>query len=120
VPGLGRLRGSYLQSQERNRAIVEMALDGVITIDASGIVTDWDSQTTVLFGWAHEEVMGKLLIARRSFSIVIGRRICKRFGSISGREPAHIGEGYMFSTFIRDITDRRRTEQRLASQYAVI
>mgnify|MGYP003350301019 FL=1 len=46
---------ALLQSQERNRAIVETALDGVITIDASGIVTDWNSQATALFGWAREE-----------------------------------------------------------------
>jgi two-component system cell cycle sensor histidine kinase/response regulator CckA len=33
--------------------------------------------------------------------------------------PARIGEAYIFSAFVRDITERRRTERRLASQYAV-
>jgi len=33
--------------------------------------------------------------------------------------PARIGEAYIFSAFIRDITDRRKAERRLASQYAV-
>ena len=33
--------------------------------------------------------------------------------------PAKIGDAYIFSAFIRDITDRRRAERRLASQYAV-
>ncbi|MDN5943047.1 MAG: cache domain-containing protein, partial [Nitrospira sp.] len=34
---------ALLQSQERNRAIVDTALDGVITIDSTGIVTDWNA-----------------------------------------------------------------------------
>lgn len=33
--------------------------------------------------------------------------------------PARIGETYIFSAFVRDITDRRQAERRLASQYAV-
>ncbi|MBM4127808.1 MAG: PAS domain S-box protein [Nitrospira sp.] len=137
---------ALLQSQERNRAIVETALDGVITIDASGIVTDWNSQATVLFGWAREEVMGKLLIEtivpdrdrethlqeireylRTGAGSVRNRRIEVAARHKDGREfpvelsvsPARIGEVYVFSAFIRDITDRRRTERRLASQYAV-
>ena len=137
---------ALLQSQERNRAIVETALDGVITIDASGIVTDWNSQATVLFGWAREEVMGKLLVEtivpdrdrethvqgireylRTGAGPVLNRRIEVTARHKDGREfpvelsisPARIGEVYMFSAFIRDITDRRRTERRLASQYAV-
>lgn len=138
---------ALLQSQERNRAIVETALDGVITIDASGIVTDWNGQATVLFGWAREEVMGKLLVEtivpdrdRETYlqgireylrtgtgPVLINRRIEVTARHKDGREfpvelsvsPARIGEVYMFSAFIRDITDRRRTERRLASQYAV-
>lgn len=137
---------ALLQSQERNRAIVETALDGVITLDASGIVTDWNSQATVLFGWAREEVMGKLLVEtivpdrdrethlqairdylRTGPGPVLNRRIEVTARHKDGRQfpvelsvsPARIGEVYMFSAFIRDITDRRRTERRLASQYAV-
>jgi PAS domain S-box-containing protein len=137
---------ALLQSQERNRAIVETALDGVITIDASGIVTDWNSQATALFGWAREEAMGKPFVEtivpdrdremhlqgmREYLKTGTGPVLNRRFEVIArhkdGREfpvelsvsPARIGEVYMFSAFIRDITDRRRAERRLASQYAV-
>ena len=137
---------ALLQSQERNRMIVETALDGVITIDASGIVTDWNSQATVLFGWAREEAMGKPLgetiipardreahvrgiqeYLRTGAGPVLNRRIEVTARHKDGREfpvelsvsPARIGEVYMFSAFLRDITDRRRAERRLASQYAV-
>ncbi|HXV67984.1 MAG TPA: hypothetical protein VD738_03590, partial [Nitrospira sp.] len=38
---------ALLQSQERHRVIVDTALDGVITIDAAGIITDWNAQAEV-------------------------------------------------------------------------
>jgi signal transduction histidine kinase/ActR/RegA family two-component response regulator len=58
---------------------------------------------------------------------VLNRRIEVTARHKDGREfpvelsvsPARIGETYMFSAFVRDITDRRRAERRLASQYAV-
>ena len=49
---------ALLQSQERNRAIVDTALDGVITIDSTGIVTDWNAQATAIFGWSREDSAG--------------------------------------------------------------
>lgn len=137
---------ALLQSQERNRAIVDTALDGVITIDAAGIVTEWNAQATVIFGWTREEAMGKLLsdtiiperdreahtqgireYLRTGVGPVLNRRIEIAARHKEGHEfpveiavsPARIGEAYIFSAFVRDITDRRRAERRLASQYAV-
>ncbi|TKS60630.1 MAG: hypothetical protein EWM72_01180 [Nitrospira sp.] len=137
---------ALLQSQERNRAIVDTALDGVITIDAAGIVTDWNAQATAIFGWTREEALGRLLsemiipardreahargireYLKTGVGPVLNRRIEIAARHKDGREfpvelsvsPARIGEAYIFSAFVRDITDRRRTERRLASQYAV-
>ena len=45
---------ALLQSQERTRAIVETALDALVTIDATGIVTDWNGQAAAIFGWSRE------------------------------------------------------------------
>lgn len=137
---------ALLQSQERNRAIVDTALDGVITIDAAGIVTEWNAQATAIFGWTREEAMGKLLsdtiipdrdreahaqgireYLKTGVGPVLNRRIEIAARHREGHEfpvelavsPARIGEAYIFSAFVRDITDRRRAERRLASQYAV-
>ncbi|MBL8035994.1 MAG: PAS domain S-box protein [Nitrospira sp.] len=137
---------ALLQSQERNRAIVDTALDGVITIDAAGIVTEWNAQATAIFGWAREEAMGKPLsetiiperdreahasgvreYLKTGVGPVLNRRIEIAARHRDGHEfpvelavsPARIGETYIFSAFVRDITDRRRAERRLASQYAV-
>jgi len=137
---------ALLQSQERNRAIVDTALDGVITIDSTGIVTDWNAQATAIFGWSREEALGRALAGtiiperdrqahehgireflRTGAGAILNRRIEIVAQHRDGRElpvelavsPAKIGDVYIFSAFIRDITDRRRAERRLASQYAV-
>jgi two-component system, cell cycle sensor histidine kinase and response regulator CckA len=137
---------ALLQSQERNRAIVDTALDGVVTIDAAGVLTDWNGRATAIFGWAREEVLGRsfaetVLPARdreahnqgiREYlkngnGPALNRRVEIAALHKDGREfpvelsmsPARIGEAYIFSAFIRDITERRRSERRLASQYAV-
>ena len=137
---------ALLQSQERNRAIVDTALDGVITIDSTGIVTDWNAQATAIFGWSREEALGRALsetiiperdrqthehdireFLRTGAGAILNRRIEIVAQRRDGRElpvelavsPAKIGDTYIFSAFIRDITDRRRAERRLASQYAV-
>jgi len=137
---------ALLQSQERNRAIVDTALDGVITIDSTGIVTDWNPQATAIFGWSREEALGRALaetiiperdrqryehgireFLRTGALAILNRRIEIIALHRDGRElpvelavsPVKIGDAYIFSAFIRDITDRRRAERRLASQYAV-
>ncbi|TKB64813.1 MAG: PAS domain S-box protein [Nitrospira sp.] len=137
---------ALLQSQERNRAIVDTALDGVITIDSTGMVTDWNAQATAIFGWSREDAMGRALsetiiperdrqahehglreFLRTETGAILNRRIEIIARHKDGRElpvelsvsPAKIGDAYIFSAFIRDITDRRRAERRLASQYAV-
>jgi PAS domain S-box-containing protein len=137
---------ALLQSQERNRAIVDTALDGVITIDSTGIVTDWNAQATAIFGWSREEALGRSLaetiiperdrqahehgireFLRTGTGAILNRRIEIVAQHRKGWElpvelavsPAKIGDAYIFSAFIRDITDRRRAERRLVSQYAV-
>ena len=137
---------ALLQSQERNRAIVDTALDGVITIDSTGIVTDWNAQATAIFGWSREEALGRALsktiipeqdrpaheqgireflrigtgpILNRRIEIIAQHRNGRAIPVELAVSPAKIGDAYIFSAFIRDITDRRAAERRLASQYAV-
>ena len=137
---------ALLQSQERNRAIVDNAFDGVITIDSTGLVTDWNAQATAIFGWSREETLGRPLsdtiipgrdrqaheqgireflrtgagaILNRRIEIVARHRDGREFPVELAVSPAKIGDAYIFSAFIRDITDRRRAERRLISQYAV-
>lgn len=131
---------ALLQSQERHRAIVETAFDALVTIDAGGVVTDWNSQAAMIFGWTREEAVGQLLsdlvipvrdreAHRRGLghflatgeTHILNRRIEVLALERSGREfpvelavsPVRIGDTIFFSAFIRDITERREAENRL-------
>ncbi len=137
---------ALLQSQERNRVIVDTALDAVISMDASGIITDWNAQAVNIFGWQREEALGRRVSetvvpprdrdaherGMRHFLAtgegpILNRRIemmaCHRTGYEFPVEvaisPARLGDAYIFSAFVRDITARKRSERQLASQYAV-
>ena len=131
---------ALLQSQERNRAIVETALDALVTIDATGVVTDWNGQAGAIFGWSRDEALGQrlaelILPARdreaherglRHFlasgeTHILNRRIEVLGLHRSGHEfpvelaisPVRIGDTIFFSAFIRDITERRQAETKL-------
>lgn len=49
------------QSEERNRLIMNSALNAIITINTKGEITFWNNQAEVIFGWQREEVIGKKL-----------------------------------------------------------
>ncbi len=137
---------ALLQSLERNRVIVDTALDAVITTDAGGVITDWNAQASHLFGWTREEAVGRRLSATifpereraaheqeleqflsTGESRFLNRRVevtaCHRDGHEFPVElaiaPAQVGNATIFSAFVRDITARKRADRRLASQYAV-
>jgi PAS domain S-box-containing protein len=136
---------ALLQSQERHRAIVETAFDALVTIDASGVVTDWNSQAATIFGWLREEALGQplsnLIMPARDREAhqhglrhylatgethILNRRIEMLALHRSGREfpvelavsPVRIGDTIFFSAFIRDITERREAENRLRESEA--
>ncbi|HEY6083976.1 MAG TPA: PAS domain S-box protein, partial [Nitrospira sp.] len=136
---------ALLQSQERNRAIVDTALDGLITIDSTGVVTDWNGQAAAIFGWPREEVLGRRLSelvipprdreahekGLRHFlasgeSEILNRRVEMVALHRSGREfpvelaisPVRIGDTFFFSAFARDITERRDAETKLKESEA--
>ena len=136
---------ALLQSQERNRAIVDTALDGLVTIDSSGVVNDWNGQAAAIFGWPREEVLGRrlseLIIPLRDReaherglrhflasgeSHILNRRVELLALHRTGREfpvelsisPVRIGDTFFFSAFARDITERRDAETKLKESEA--
>ena len=137
---------ALLQSQERNRVIVDTALDAVISMDAGGVITDWNAQAANMFGWSREEALGRRVsetvipardrtaheqglehFLRTGEGRILNRRIEMMAIHRKGHEfpvevaisPARLGDAYIFSAFVRDITARRRAERRLTSQYEV-
>ena len=49
------------QSEERNRLIMNSALNAIINIDSNGKITFWNTQAEKIFGWNREEVIGTIL-----------------------------------------------------------
>ncbi|MDN3654080.1 PAS domain S-box protein [Ferruginibacter paludis] len=48
-------------SEERRELIMNSALDAIICIDKKGLVTFWNPQAEIIFGWKESEVMGLVL-----------------------------------------------------------
>jgi PAS domain S-box-containing protein len=127
-------------NEERTRLIIETALDAVVTMDTSGAITGWSPQAERTFGWTRQEVLGRsmadTIIPERyrephrqglkrfvatGEGVVLNKRLelsaLRRDGTEFPIElsitPVRTAEGVSFSAFVRDITERKRTEQAL-------
>jgi PAS domain S-box-containing protein len=131
------------ESEQRGREIIDAALDAVISIDSQSRVLEWNPQAEQIFGWKREEVLGQNLadfliperfrdrhlagietfVATGSGSF-LNRRVEITSMRSDGAElpielsiaPVRVGDSYLFSAFVRDITQRKHTEERLARQ----
>jgi diguanylate cyclase (GGDEF)-like protein/PAS domain S-box-containing protein len=126
----------------------DSALDAVVTMDADGVITDWNPMAQTIFGWAKSEAVGRLVADtiipqryREAHRVGLQRFLETGKGpvlntrleleglhkdnhefpielSIGATPSAH---GYVFSAFARDISERRRAEEavrRLAATVA--
>jgi PAS domain S-box-containing protein len=128
-------------SEERNAAIVHAALDCVITIDAPGVVIDFNPAAEATFGYSREEAVGRELAElivppelRDAHRAALARYRATGQPSILGRRLELTGmradgttlpveltitrigtqEPPMFAGFLRDITERQRAQDELA------
>ena len=58
---LHRSSDSLQQSEERVRAIIEGALDAVVTMDSAGVITAWNNQAEAIFGWTAQDAVGRAM-----------------------------------------------------------
>jgi two-component system sensor histidine kinase/response regulator len=127
-------------SERRYHQILESALDAFVGMDSSGLITDWNAQAEATFGWLRSEAMGQVLsqtIIPESYrdaherglrhfltsgkGPVLNKRIEIPGLHRDGREfPVELtisaiggGGTHRFAAFVRDITERRRSEQEL-------
>ena len=127
-------------SEERTRLIVATAHDAFIGMDSDGLVTDWNPQAEATFGWAREEALGQpihdliippkyreMYMRRLRHFLATGEEpLLNKLIEVSalhrdGREmpielmisPIRIGDSFIFSASLRDITERKQAEQAL-------
>jgi two-component system sensor kinase FixL len=132
--------GSALRdSAERLRAILETAVEGIITIDEHGIIESFNLAAERIFGYPAKEVIGKnvsllmpsphreqhdsylgnYLHTGHAKIIGIGREIVARRknGSVFPMDlsvsEVRLADRRLFTGFIRDITERKRLEKEI-------
>ncbi|MGA8312234.1 MAG: PAS domain S-box protein [Terriglobales bacterium] len=135
------------RSEARKAAILESALDCIVTIDHEGCITEFNPAAERTFGHRRDEVVGKQLadvIIPRSFrekhregfarylatgeARVLGKRIEMTAVRADGSEfPVELAvtripmEGPpSFTGYLRDITERKRAEQELRRSEAFL
>ncbi|NOT96718.1 MAG: PAS domain S-box protein [Nitrospira sp.] len=129
-----------LEAESRIHAIVDGALDAVVTMDERGLVVEWNPQAEVTFGFTRAEAVGVTLaeliippqyraahaagmqrylktgqesILRRRIEITALRKSGEEFPVELTVTPLRLGERMYFSSFIRDIGERKRGEDAL-------
>jgi PAS domain S-box-containing protein len=132
-------------SEARTRAILNAALDGIITIDGQGIVQSLNPAAERLFGYGAQEVIGqdiKILVPppwrdehddflakylssgeRQAIGIhraVVGaRKDGSTFPADLTVSEMLVDDHRLFIGIVRDVTEHRQAERRLTAQYAV-
>ena len=140
-----RAEAALRESEERLRAVIDSALDAVVAMDAEGRIQGWNTQAEAIFGWRATRPSGarspkpssRPPIARRmprgsrtssrpardrsSINASRSRRsaaTAPNFRSSSPSPRCGVGGARSFSAFIRDISERKRDEKRLADRTA--
>ncbi len=134
---------ALIESQGKLHAVIETALDAVVQMDGTGVITGWNSQAEKIFGWSREEAVGRALNEtiippqyreahanglKRFLSTGEGPMLNSRVELLGmhrdGREfPIELSvtvikaEGrYEFNGFIHDITNRKKSDDLIWKQ----
>jgi len=130
---------ALIESEKRIRLIIESSLSAIVIMDSYGIVTDWNHPAEKIFGWTKDEAIGRRLdelvipprlhaahqrglelFLRTGSGPLLNRLIEQTAIRRDGTEfpvelsisPLKLGNAYIFSGFIHDITERKRLEHR--------
>lgn len=142
-----RTRLARQHSESRLQAIVQGALDAVVAMDRQGLVVEWNPQAETIFGYSRQETLGRRLadliipppyreahtmglqrylssgkenILRKRIEIAALRKNGEEFPVELTVLPIRVGQDVFFSSFIRDISDRRAAESTIHQSTAFI
>ncbi|HZR15887.1 MAG TPA: PAS domain S-box protein [Verrucomicrobiae bacterium] len=133
-------RSGRTETEERLRAILQTAVEGIITIDERGIMESMNPAAEKTFGYKAEEVIGKnvsmlmpspyreehdgylanYLRSGQAKIIGIGREVLgqRKDGTVFPMDLAvsevPLADRRLFTGFVRDISERKKAEARLA------
>lgn len=131
---------ALIASEQRTRLIIESSINAIVIMDAYGIITDWNRRAEKMFGWLAAEAIGQrldtlIIPARfhqahrqglRSFLTTgVGPLLNQQSEQIALRRDGtefpvelsvsalKLGNAYIFSGFIHDISGRKAAEQQI-------
>jgi PAS domain S-box-containing protein len=140
VTGQRAAAAALRESEARKTAILETALDAIISIDQAGKIIEWNPAAERIFGYSRELALGRDLtglIMPKSNEELHRKGLARFLQTGRGRMLGHRtevmalrangaefpleltvtripGDGpLIFTSFMRDITERRRTEESL-------
>jgi PAS domain S-box-containing protein len=125
------------ESEEQTRLIVESALDAVVTINTDSTLTGWNTQAEAIFGWSRQEALGQSIdiilppqyreahhrglkyflatgegpVLNQRIEISARHRDGHEFPVELAISAVRLGDSFIFSAFIRDITERKQAEE---------
>lgn len=126
--------------EKRTRAIIENATDAFVSIDQSGLVTEWNRAAEQTFGWKMHEILGKKMVEtiippryreahykgmerflKTGEGPVLNKRLELSALHKDGREfpieicisEAATEDGVAFFAFIHDISERKHAEEEI-------
>jgi PAS domain S-box-containing protein len=127
---------------EQTRLILDTASDAFVAIDSNGKITTWNTQAEKTFGWSRQEAIGQMLsetiippqyrqahmrglkqyhatgegsVLNKRIEITALRRDGREFPIELTIWPIKVGETCSFNAFIRDISERKRAEEKFRS-----
>jgi PAS domain S-box-containing protein len=131
---------ALIESEKRIRLIIESSLNAIVIMDSYGIVNDWNHRAEKMFGWTKTEAIGQRLemliipTAQRNahrqglkhflqagvgpylnqlVELIAVRRDGTEFPVEVSVSPLKLGNSYIFSGFIHDISNRKAAEQQI-------
>ena len=133
------------ESEDRTRSIVKHVVDGIITIDATGMIRSVNPAVQRLFGYGADELIGQnvnilmpepfhgehdgylatYLRTGEPKVLGLGREVegCRKDGTTFPLELSvsefSLAGTHMFTGVVRDITNRKRRRQRVAVEHDV-
>jgi TMAO reductase system sensor TorS len=132
-----RLSQNIERSEAQLQKTIGTALDAVVRTDAVGTITGWNVQAETIFGWSEQEALGRPLdsliipaggrdgyrreLARflearetqfltQRLELTTVRKDGSEFPVEWSMSPIWLNNECMFSSFIRDITERKQAE----------
>jgi len=141
--GFSTMLEARLEDEARLRATIETAMDAVVRMDAEGIIIGWNSQAEKIFGWTHEEAIGRMMsetvippqyreahvqglkrfllsgegaVLNSRIEITGLRRDGHEFPVELSIAPIRMAGKHEFSAFIRDITKTKESDELIWKQ----